>query len=177
MYNAAAVRRPPGNARTFNLQKPKGRNPFEKNLVLINLKESGRDAEPASASFTAHAENFSRTNASRLDTEPKSGKFKSASLSKTGEAAKPSVQQAPARKEILYKLPKCKIGDGKSGPVELIIYNDDLYAMKRVLKKAIDKPKRIQHLKAEKFILMMLRQLQEDILKKRHGGPSSADDH
>lgn len=82
---------------------------------------------------------------------------------------KPTEQQAPARKEILYKLPKCKIGDGKAGPVELVIYNDELYAMKRVLKTSIDKPKRIQHLKGEKFILMLLKNLQEEILKKRRG--------
>ena len=69
------------------------------------------------------------------------------------------MQAPPPRKEILYKLPKCKIGDGKAGPVELAIYKNELYAMKRVLKTSIDKPKRIQHLKGEKFILMMLNQL------------------
>ena len=37
--------------------------------------------------------------------------------------------------------------------------------MKRVPKKQIDKPKRIQHLKNEKFILKFLKQIQADILK------------
>lgn len=48
-----------------------------------------------------------------------------------------------AKKEIIYKNPKVKIGNGKLGPVELIIYNNDLYALKKIPKKAIDKPKRI----------------------------------
>jgi len=52
-------------------------------------------------------------------------------------------QEPKAQKEIKYRNPKVKIGTGKLGPVELIIYKDDLFAMKRVPKKAIDKPKRI----------------------------------
>lgn len=46
-------------------------------------------------------------------------------------------------KKIVYKDPKVKIGHGKFGPVDLIIYQDDLYALKRIPKTAIDKPKRI----------------------------------
>ena len=63
------------------------------------------------------------------------------------------------QKEIVYKDPKVKIGSGKLGPVDLIIYKDDLYALKRIPKTAIDKPKRIQHIKQEKNVLLMLKQL------------------
>ena len=61
------------------------------------------------------------------------------------------------KKEVVYKNPKVKIGNGKLGPVDLIIYKDDLFALKRVPKKSIDKPKRILHLKSEKRILLMLK--------------------
>ena len=67
-------------------------------------------------------------------------------------------------KEIVFKDPKVKVGNGKLGPVDLIIYKDDLYALKRIPKTAIDKSKRIQHIKSEKSVLLMLKQLQEDIL-------------
>ena len=50
-----------------------------------------------------------------------------------------------------------KIGQGKFGPVELIIYKDELYALKKVAKKSIDKAKRIEHLKNEKNVLLLLR--------------------
>lgn len=46
-------------------------------------------------------------------------------------------------KEIVFKDPKVKVGNGKLGPVDLIIYKEDLYALKRIPKTAIDKPKRI----------------------------------
>ena len=124
-----------------------------------------KDNNPAdpgqpSATFAGMSDNNSRADVQRLklETEPKSTKFKSVNVTKTAMEGptKPTEQQAPPRKEILYKLPKCKIGDGKAGPVELVIYKDELYAMKRVPKSSIDKPKRIQHLKGEKYILMML---------------------
>lgn len=57
------------------------------------------------------------------------------------------------KKKVVYKNPNVKIGNGKLGPIELVIYKDDLYALKRVPKRAIDKPKRIQHLKQEKNVL------------------------
>lgn len=66
------------------------------------------------------------------------------------------------KKEIKYKDPKIKIGNGKLGPVELIIYKDELFALKRIPKRAIDKPKIIQHLKNEKNILNMLKQIEKD---------------
>ena len=60
------------------------------------------------------------------------------------ESSSPEPQiQPPKPKEIIYKNPKIKIGTGKLGPVDLIIYQDDLFALKRVPKKAVDKPKRI----------------------------------
>ena len=40
-------------------------------------------------------------------------------------------------------MTKVKIGEGKHGPVELIIYKDDLFALKKISKADIDKPKRI----------------------------------
>ena len=43
------------------------------------------------------------------------------------------------RKEIIYKDPKVKIGNGKLGPVDLIIFKDQLFALKRIPKKEIDK--------------------------------------
>lgn len=61
------------------------------------------------------------------------------------------------KKEILYRDPKIKIGNGKLGPIELIIYNEELFALKRIPKRTIDKLKRIQHLKNEKNLLMMLK--------------------
>jgi len=67
------------------------------------------------------------------------------------------------RKEIIYKDPKVKIGNGKLGPVDLIIYKDELFALKRIPKKEIDKQKRIEHIKSEKNVLLMLKQLREDI--------------
>lgn len=49
----------------------------------------------------------------------------------------------PLVKEIVYRDPKVKVGNGKLGPVDLVIFKDDLYALKRIPKTAIDKPKRI----------------------------------
>jgi hypothetical protein len=60
-------------------------------------------------------------------------------------------------KEIVYKDPKVKIGNGKLGPVDLIIIRDELFALKRIPKAAIDKDKRIQHIKSEKSVLLMLK--------------------
>jgi serine/threonine protein kinase len=60
-------------------------------------------------------------------------------------------------KEITYFSPNVKVGNGKYGPVELIIYKDDLYALKKIPKSTIDKPKRIEHLKNEKNALLLLR--------------------
>jgi hypothetical protein len=66
------------------------------------------------------------------------------------KASKISILDTPEKlversvvKEIIYKDPKVKVGNGKLGPVDLIIFKDDLYALKRIPKAAIDKPKRI----------------------------------
>ena len=53
-------------------------------------------------------------------------------------------------KEVQYSKPGVKIGSGKYGPVELIIYKNDLFALKKIPKASIDKQKRIEHLKNEK---------------------------
>jgi len=54
-------------------------------------------------------------------------------------------------------LPNVKIGQGKFGPIELIIYQNELCALKRIPKGSIDKAKRIEHLKNEKKVNMALR--------------------
>ena len=46
-------------------------------------------------------------------------------------------------KEFTYADPGVKIGNGKYGPVNLIIHNKTLYALKIIPKTSIDKPKRI----------------------------------
>ena len=56
-----------------------------------------------------------------------------------------------------------KIGQGKLGPVDLIIYKNDLFALKRIPKKEIDKQKRISHMKGEKSILLFLREIDKKI--------------
>ena len=63
------------------------------------------------------------------------------------------------KKEVVYQNTNVKIGTGKLGPIQLIIYQNQLFALKVVPKKNIDKPKRIQHLKNEKFILNMLKSM------------------
>jgi len=75
-----------------------------------------------------------------------------------------------SKKEIIYKDPGVKIGNGKLGPVNLIIFKDDLWALKRVPKKQIDKPKRIFHLKCEKNLLLMLKALHSQIIKGKFRG-------
>ena len=59
-------------------------------------------------------------------------------------------------KEVTYIDPKIKIGQGKFGPVNLIIYKGDLSALKVIPKKSIDKPKRIEHIQNEKKVLHLL---------------------
>ena len=52
--------------------------------------------------------------------------------------------QTPAKeKEFTYADPGVKIGNGKYGPVNLIIHNKTLYALKIIPKTSIDKPKRM----------------------------------
>ena len=49
-------------------------------------------------------------------------------------------------KEVKYKDPSVKIGTGKFGPVDLIIYEEELRALKRIAKTSIDNEKRIEHI-------------------------------
>lgn len=60
--------------------------------------------------------------------------------------------EGEAQKEVKYCLPGVKIGQGKFGPIELIIYKGELHALKRIPKASIDKAKRIEHLKNEKKV-------------------------
>lgn len=65
---------------------------------------------------------------------------------------------APAPpKEFIYNDPGVKIGNGKFGPVNLIIHEGKLWALKIIPKTTIDKTKRIEHVKNEKYILQQLR--------------------
>ena len=45
------------------------------------------------------------------------------------------------------------MGQGKYGPIELVIYKNDLFALKKIPKTSIDKPKRIEHIKNEKNVI------------------------
>ncbi len=54
------------------------------------------------------------------------------------------------QKEFQYNDPGVKIGNGKFGPVNLIIHKGKLYALKIVPKTTIEKSKRIEHVKNEK---------------------------
>jgi hypothetical protein len=40
---------------------------------------------------------------------------------------------------VFFSLPGVKIGQGKFGPIDLIIYKGELAALKRIPKAAIDK--------------------------------------
>ncbi len=48
------------------------------------------------------------------------------------------------------------IGKGKFGPVDLIIVNKELRALKRISKSIIEQGKRIEHVKQEKRILNLI---------------------
>ena len=60
-------------------------------------------------------------------------------------------------KEFIYADPGVKIGNGKYGPVNLIIHEKQLFALKVIPKETIDKTKRIEHVKNEKSVLIELR--------------------
>jgi hypothetical protein len=62
-------------------------------------------------------------------------------------------------KEIVYQKPGVKIGQGKYHPIELIIYKNDIYALKKIPKASIDKAKRIEHLKNEKKVGLMVNEI------------------
>ena len=62
-------------------------------------------------------------------------------------------------KEVIYSLPGVKIGQGKFGPIDLVIFKGDLCALKRIPKASIDKAKRIEHLKNEKKVNLLIKAL------------------
>lgn len=64
--------------------------------------------------------------------------------------------QPQSQKEFEYQNPSIRIGEGKLGPIHLIIKNNNLLALKVIHKAKVDKPKRILHLKSEKYICNML---------------------
>lgn len=78
-------------------------------------------------------------------TKPSNFNRRKKSVSKSSKIINDTPEKGHERsvKEIIYKDPKVKVGNGKLGPVDLVIYKDDLYALKRIPKAAIDKPKRI----------------------------------
>jgi len=96
-------------------------------------------------------------------------------LDTPAEKQRKAADSNSTKKQILYKNPKVKVGDGKLGPIDLVIYKDDLYALKRIPKQQIDKPKRIEHLKNEKFILLMLKRLHEDFKNGKYNKYSAND--
>lgn len=53
-------------------------------------------------------------------------------------------------KEFVYLDPNVKIGQGKYGPVNLIIHEGEIYALKMIPKKLIDTGKRMEHVWNEK---------------------------
>lgn len=53
----------------------------------------------------------------------------------------------------MYKDPNVNIGKGKFGPVDLIIVDNELRALKKVAKISIDNPKRLEHIMQEKKLL------------------------
>lgn len=59
-----------------------------------------------------------------------------------------------AQKVVSYSRTGLVLGQGKYGPVELIVYEKDhgFYALKSIPKASIDKRKRIEHMKNEKMI-------------------------
>ena len=74
------------------------------------------------------------------------------------EMSKSAMKEVtPMLKEVTYSIPNVKIGQGKFGPIDLIIYRGELYALKRIPKASIDKAKRIEHLKNEKKVNLILK--------------------
>ena len=66
--------------------------------------------------------------------------------------AREPIKIEDLRKRVEYSLPGVKIGNGKYHPIEIMIYNNDLFALKKIPKSTIDKQKRIDHLKNEKRV-------------------------
>lgn len=65
-------------------------------------------------------------------------------------------KEPETKKEIRYCKCGVKVGHGKYSPVELIVYKQQLFVLKKIPKHTIEKRKRIEHLKNEKAISRML---------------------
>lgn len=72
-------------------------------------------------------------------------------------AATETPKEEEGEKVVMYKDPKVKIGTGKYGPVDLIIYNEKLHAVKRIPKSTVDSAKRVELVLNEKNILNYLK--------------------
>jgi hypothetical protein len=71
-------------------------------------------------------------------------------------------------------LPGVKIGQGKFGPIDLVIYKGELAALKRIPKAAIDKAKRIEHLKNEKKVNTIIKQMGYQVISQTGGTPGES---
>ena len=63
---------------------------------------------------------------------------------------RPTTSSKVFKKEFRYSKTGVKIGNGKFGPVSLIVHQNKLYALKIIPKTSIDSGKRIEHVKNEK---------------------------
>eukprot|EP00347_Sterkiella_histriomuscorum_P015976 403354976 len=71
---------------------------------------------------------------------------------KEGANQQNSNEKKKEIKDVIYSKPGVKIGMGKFHQIDLIIYQNELHALKKIPKSSIDKGKRIEHLKNEKNI-------------------------
>ena len=67
----------------------------------------------------------------------------------------PSIKEK-GPKVVKYNDPSVKIGTGKHGPVDLIIYDNELRALKRIPRSSVLNEKRIELVLNEKRILKLL---------------------
>lgn len=74
-------------------------------------------------------------------------------------------KQSLNKKEICYSDLDTVIGKGKYGPVNLIIIDEELFALKKISKASIDNPKRVKHVYNEKNILKGLAGKSDFIVK------------
>ena len=72
------------------------------------------------------------------------------------EAGRKVALKDQGPKIIKYNDPGVKIGTGKYGPVDLIIYQNELRALKRIPKSSVHNEKRIELVLNEKRILKLL---------------------
>jgi hypothetical protein len=65
----------------------------------------------------------------------------------------PDFKEGMKRKEFKYVDLNTVIGKGKYGPVNLIMVDEQLFALKKIAKSSIDNPKRVQHVYTERNLL------------------------